>query len=94
MKEGDKWNIAFNMKDGLIEWLVMPFILTNAPNTFMRLRNSILNPFLGKFMVVYLDDIFIFSISKAEHVENVRVMLHHLKEEKLLINLKKCTFMQ
>jgi hypothetical protein len=72
----------------------MPFRLTNAANMFMRLMNEVLKPFLGKSMVVYLDDILIFSRRRTKHVEHVRAMLQCLKEEKLLIKLKKCTFMQ
>lgn len=91
---GDEWKISFKTNEGLHEWLVMHFGLTKALSTFMRLMNEVLKKILGKFVIVYLDDILIFSKSKEELLEHIRQVLQRLKEEKLLINLKKFPFMK
>ena len=72
----------------------MPFGLTNAPSTFMRLMNEELKEFLGKFVIVYLDDILIFSKILEDHMMHIHKVFEKLREEKLLINLKKCSFLK
>ena len=92
IRREDVPKIAFTTRYGLYEYLVMSFGLTNAPTHFMYLMNSVFMPELDKFVVVFIDDILIYSKSKEEHAEYLRIVLQRLRDHQLYAKFSKCAF--
>jgi len=92
MRSGDIAKMAFRTHEGLYEFLVMPFGLCNAPATFEALMNDILRPYLRRFVLVFFDDILIYSQSMAEHLGHVRTVLTLLQQHRLFVKKSKCAF--
>ncbi|GJW47711.1 putative reverse transcriptase domain-containing protein [Tanacetum coccineum] len=82
----------FRTRYGHFEFQVMPFGLTNAPAVFMDLMNRVCKPYLDKFMIVFIDDILIYSKDKEEHGEHLNIILELLKKEQLYAKFSKCDF--
>ena len=92
VKEEDIPKTAFRTRYGHYEYVVMPFGLTNAPAAFMDLMNRIFHEYLDKFVVVFIDDILIYSKSQKEHEEHLRTVLQTLRKEELFAKFSKCEF--
>jgi hypothetical protein len=92
IRSSDIPKTAFSTSYGLYEFLVMSFGLTNAPAYFMYLMNSIFMPELNKFVVVFIDDILVYSKNEEEHAEHLHVVLQRLREHHLYAKLSKCDF--
>ena len=92
MEEEDKEKTAFTCWKGLYEFNVMPFGLKNAPPTFQRLMNKVLDGYINKFVVVYIDDIMIYSKTFEEHIEHLEKVFQRLVEANLMVKFKKCKF--
>ncbi|GJW23612.1 putative reverse transcriptase domain-containing protein, partial [Tanacetum coccineum] len=88
----DILKIAFRIRYGHYEFQVMPFGLTNASAVFMDLMNRVCKPYLDKFVIVFIDDILIYSRNKEEHANHLRIILELLKKEKLYAKFSKCDF--
>jgi Retroviral aspartyl protease/RNase H-like domain found in reverse transcriptase/Reverse transcriptase (RNA-dependent DNA polymerase)/Integrase zinc binding domain/Retrotransposon gag protein/Zinc knuckle len=92
IKEEDIPKSAFRTRYGHYEFLVMPFGLTNAPAAFMDMMNRVFKEYLDKFVVVFIDDILVYSKSREEHEQHLRLILQKLREHKLYAKWKKCEF--
>ncbi|KAF5798896.1 putative nucleotidyltransferase, Ribonuclease H [Helianthus annuus] len=92
VREEDVSKTAFRTRYGHYEFLVMPFGLTNAPAVFMDLMNRVCKPYLDKFVIVFIDDILIYSKSQEEHEQHLRLILELLRKEQLYAKFSKCDF--
>ena len=92
IKDEDIHKIAFKMRYGHYEFVVVPFGLTNEPATFMCLMNSVFSKYLNKFVLVFLDGILIYSKNEEEHEEHLRLTLQLLREHQLYEKMSKCDF--
>ncbi|KAJ0513409.1 putative nucleotidyltransferase, Ribonuclease H [Helianthus annuus] len=92
VRDEDVSKTAFRTRYGHYEFLVMPFGLTNAPAVFMDLMNRVCKPYLDKFVIVFIDDILIYSKSQEEHEQHLRLILELLRKEQLYAKLSKCDF--
>ncbi|GJY44194.1 putative reverse transcriptase domain-containing protein [Tanacetum coccineum] len=92
VREEDIPKTSFRTRYGYYEFQVMPFGLTNAPIIFMDLMNRVCNPYLDKFVIIFIDDILIYSKNKKEHEGHLKLVLRLLKEKKLFAKLSKYEF--
>ncbi|GJV14646.1 putative reverse transcriptase domain-containing protein [Tanacetum coccineum] len=92
VRDEDIPKTAFRTRYEHYEFQVMPFGLTNAPAVFMDLMNRVCKPYLDKFVIVFIDDILIYSHNKEEHANHLRIILELLKKEKLYAKFSKCNF--
>ena len=89
MREGDVPKTTFKTRYGHYEFRVIPFGLTNAPTAFMDLMNWVFHPYLDRFVIVFIDDILVYSGSPEEHSEHLRIVLQALRERHLYAKLSK-----
>lgn len=94
MKIMDRYKTTFQTQHGHYEYLVMPYGVTGGPATFQHEMNTILAPCLRKFVVIFIDDILIYSRSWEEHLQYIRVVFEILQQHQFKVKLSKCAFAQ
>ena len=92
VREANISKTAFRTLYGHFEFIVMPFGLTNAPTAFMDLMHRVFQPYLDQFVVVFVNDILIYSQSEEEHEDHLRIVLQALKDHQLYVKFSKCEF--
>ena len=92
VREADIPKTAFRTRYGHFEFIVMPFRLKNRPTVFMDLTHRVFQPYLDHFVVVFVDDILIYSQSEEEHEDHLRIVLQALREHQLYSKFSKCEF--
>ena len=92
IRSGDEPKTTFRTRYGHYEFLVISFGLINAPVAFMDLMNRVFRPFLDRFVIVFIDDILVYSRSEEEHALHLRLVLQTLREHQLYAKFSKCEF--
>ncbi len=94
IREGDEWKTSFSTTTGHYEYLVMPFGLANSPSVFQSFINEVFRDMLNRWVIIYIDDILIYSTSLEDHIKQVRAVLPHLIDHQLYAKAEKCEFHQ